>query len=61
MSGEIIEDDDEEWVKEAIAKIAKSVAGDVCHVCDGKITKKVQVGRCVYAEPCSHRLYQGTC
>lgn len=52
--------EDEDWVKEIIAKIEQSVKGDVCHVCNGKIEKKVQVGRCVYAEPCRHRLYQGT-
>lgn len=53
-------DDDEEWIKEAIEKIKASVEGDVCHVCNGHIEKKIQVGRCVYAEPCKHRLYQGT-
>ena len=52
--------DDEEWIKEAIEKIKASVEGDLCHVCNGRIEKKVQVGRCVYAEPCRHRLYQGT-
>jgi len=53
------EHEDEEWVKEAIAKIRKSVDGDECHVCGGKIEKKIQVRPCVYAEPCQHRLYQG--
>jgi len=48
------------WVEEAIAKIRAAVEGNVCCECGETITKKVQVGRCVYAEPCNHRLYQGT-
>lgn len=47
------------WIKEQISKIRASVDGSVCCECGGNITKKVQVGRCVYAEPCGHRLYQG--
>ncbi len=54
------EDDKEDWIIEAIEKIKASVEGNVCHVCDGHIENKIQVGRCVYAEPCNHRLYQGT-
>ncbi len=31
----------------------------VCPHCDTAIARKRQVGRCVYAEPCGCRLYQG--
>lgn len=31
----------------------------VCPHCQTAIEKRQQVGRCVYAEPCGHRLYQG--
>ena len=51
---------DDAWIEEQIAKLRASVEGNVCCVCGGTITKKVQVHRCVYAEPCGHRLYQGT-
>ncbi len=34
--------------------------GKVCPWCKQPITEKKQVGRCVYALPCWHRLYQGT-
>lgn len=33
--------------------------GRTCPRCHAEITDKQQVGRCVYAEPCGHRLYQG--
>ena len=52
--------DDIDFVKEAMDALKKSIDGDVCHVCNGHIKQKVQIGRCVYAEPCNHRLYQGT-
>lgn len=32
---------------------------DVCPQCEQKINQLEQVGRCVYAHPCGHRLYQG--
>lgn len=35
------------------------LARDICPYCDQPITKR-QIGCCVYAEPCGHRLYQGT-
>jgi hypothetical protein len=37
---------------------ARKLESDVCPHCDQAMTKK-QVGPCVYAEPCGHRLYQG--
>lgn len=36
------------------------LASDRCPICHQPITKRQQVGRCVYGEPCGHRLYQGT-
>lgn len=40
------------------AHLAK-LQGDICPDCNRKVENKVQVGPCVYAEPCGHRLYQG--
>lgn len=31
----------------------------VCPRCQKPIERKQQVGQCVYAQPCGHRLYQG--
>ena len=56
-------------VEEAEAKAAEQearirqyfeeIATDVCPVCHKPFERKQQVGRCVYAEPCGHRMYQG--
>lgn len=46
---------DERW-QETLRKMNNGI----CHVCNAKVEKEVQVGCCVYAEPCGHRLYQGT-
>ena len=43
-----------------IAKFFKNLANDKCPHCGAIIEKKDQDGRCVYAKPCGHRLYQGT-
>jgi hypothetical protein len=40
------------------AKKMQRLAEGFCLQCDQPMTKR-QVGRCVYAEPCGHRLYQG--
>lgn len=48
---------DEESDRRFAAKMQRLKDG-FCLVCDQPMTKK-QVGRCVYAEPCGHRLYQG--
>lgn len=37
----------------------EDIHNGICPICKKPITKK-QVGRCVYADPCGHRLYQGT-
>lgn len=44
----------------AIAEWSRKLANDICPNCDAAITAMDQVGRCVYARPCGHRLYQGT-
>lgn len=33
---------------------------DICPNCDKAVTALEQIGRCVYAEPCGCRLWQGT-
>ena len=38
---------------------AQSLEANKCPECGAAIVKKEQVGRCVYARPCNHRLYQG--
>jgi hypothetical protein len=37
----------------------KKIEDGICPECNREYTPK-QVGRCVYASPCGHRLYQGT-
>jgi hypothetical protein len=36
-----------------------ALAAGLCPHCGAKIEEEKQVGRCVYAGPCNHRLYQG--
>lgn len=43
----------------AITAWLAKLAGGYCPSCDAKVDQKRQVGPCVYAEPCGHRLYQG--
>jgi hypothetical protein len=46
--------------KQAIAAFLNELAGGVtCPHCHQPIEKRKQVGRCVYALPCNHRLYEG--
>jgi len=40
------------------AYFASAEAG-ICPICQTPIERKKQVGRCVYAEPCGCRLWQG--
>lgn len=44
---------------EVIKAFFENLANDICPHCKTPITNKRQVGRCVYADPCGHRLYQG--
>ncbi len=47
---------------EALTRMANLMSreSDVCMHCGQPVTKLVQVGRCVHAEPCGCRLWQGT-
>lgn len=45
---------------EAAKAYFAALAAGICPTCNAKIEKEKQVGRCVYALPCYHRLYQGT-
>lgn len=56
----------EEEIAEQEAEISKAVSAffqdmhdGLCPECHQKVEREVQVGRCVYAEPCQHRLWQG--
>lgn len=49
----------EEAIK-AVQDYFAALKDGICHVCRQKVERKEQVGRCVYARPCGHRLYQGT-
>ena len=43
----------------AVVQFLADIAANVCPHCKAEITRKRQVGLCVYADPCGHRLYQG--
>lgn len=42
-----------------IARAMEQLSKNECHVCGAAIVQQEQVGHCVYARPCGHRLYQG--
>ena len=42
-----------------VTKFATDLESDICPHCGQKIEHWKQIGRCVYAEPCGDRLYQG--
>jgi hypothetical protein len=44
---------------QAVADFLKDYHSGVCHHCKTEIQQERQVGRCVYALPCQHRLWQG--
>jgi hypothetical protein len=50
---------EEERVNRAVTQFLTDIASNVCPHCKQPIEHKEQVGRCVYARPCNHRLYQG--
>jgi hypothetical protein len=56
--------EEEEVMDPETAQILKvyleNIASGICPHCKAKIEDKKQSGRCVYALPCWHRLYQGT-
>ena len=43
----------------AVVKYLADLDANRCPFCNAVIAKRDQVGRCVYASPCGHRLYQG--
>ncbi len=49
----------ERQAEERLRQWTTDLANNVCPSCHQAMTKR-QVGRCVYARPCGHRLYQGT-
>lgn len=65
--GEIMSDDDilidheqqKREIAEAFKQYLRGLQNNVCPHCGMPITNKRQVGRCVYADPCGCRLYQG--
>ncbi len=48
-----------EETRAAIQRYFENLNADLCPFCQAKIEEEQQVGRCVYAKPCGHRLYQG--
>lgn len=55
--GEIAAEESE--IAEALRQFFDNLNSGVCPHCGAPIANKRQVGRCVYAEPCGCRLYQG--
>lgn len=49
----------EREIEAAALAFVASLAEGRCPVCGVIVEQQRQVGRCVYAEPCNHRLYQG--
>ena len=52
-------DAEEKEMYAAAAASLKAMFSGKCPECGAKVEHKRQVGRCVYADPCGHRLYQG--
>jgi len=46
-------------INEMLVKFRKRMKEGICNDCDTKIQGVKQVGPCVYAEPCGHRIGQG--
>ena len=46
-------------IQQKAAEFLQRMLDGVCTVCGGVVTKEVQVVRCVYAEPCGHRIRNG--
>lgn len=44
---------------EAVAALERCYIDWVCPTCHAEVLNERQVGRCAYADPCGHRLYQG--
>lgn len=50
---------EEKEIAQLVADLATKMQNWICHVCNTPIKQEVQIGRCVYARPCGHRLWQG--
>jgi len=50
---------EEQRSSEVLAAYLGDLASNTCPFCKKPIERKQQIGRCVYALPCYHRLYQG--
>jgi hypothetical protein len=46
-------------IDDLFAQVTSDLQNNICPTCKQPIEKRKQVGRCVYANPCGHRLYQG--
>jgi len=46
-------------IGEIVKQFFSNLNSDICPHCKQPIQEKKQIGRCVYAYPCGHRLYQG--
>ena len=56
--------DEEAWdrieeSRRSISEYFGKLAANVCPICDAPVERQRQVGPCVYAVPCGHRLFQG--
>lgn len=43
----------------ALNAALEKIGNGICHVCNAKVERERQVGSCIYAEPCGHRIGQG--
>lgn len=49
-------DDD---ISKAVQEYFDALLSGICPFCKAEVEEEVEVGLCVYARPCGHRLYQG--
>ena len=52
-------DEQDRQAAETFTRYINDLDANICPFCKTAIQRRKQVGRCVYAEPCNHRLYQG--
>ena len=60
FSHEEVAEQERETNEQVRAFLAEMTEGKTCIICHALIENRYQVGRCVYANPCGHRQYQGT-
>jgi hypothetical protein len=56
------EADAEEYAQQSEARLQEffdRLASNKCPHCGVEVEEKIQIGPCVYAKPCNHRMYQG--